>query len=102
MSAFKEVGNPFEDGSADTLELDNKDIVSAAVVDTVKNITHIGQRQYDEFVKERLQEKCKAVTEWFFKLWVFGTAEQIKTNWSFVSTEKRLCFLFKTVYCLPV
>ena len=72
LSAVEEVGNPFEDESADLFVLDTKDIVSTEVVNTVKNITHIGERQYDEFVKEKLQERCKAGS------------------------------LFKIVYCLPV
>ena len=53
LHLHEEVGNPFEDESADLLVLNTKDIVSTEVVDTVKNITHIGQRQYDEFARER-------------------------------------------------
>ena len=100
-SAVEEVGNPFEDEGADLFVLDTKDIVSTEVVDTVKNITHIGKWQYDEFVKERLQEKCKAVTEPLTnnKLPLFGTPVQKLTKQTGrFSALKNNCALFSRLY----
>ena len=100
-SAVEEVGNPFEDEGADLFVLDTKDIVSTEVVDTVKNITHIGEWQYDEFVKERLQEKCKAVTEPLTKnkLPLFGTPVQKLTKQTgCFSALKNNCALFSRLY----
>ena len=97
LSAVEKVGNPFEDESADLFVLDTKDFVSTEVVDTVKNITHIGERQYDEFVKERLQERCKAVTEPLTKnkLPLFGTpVQKVTKQTGRLSALKNDCALF--------
>ena len=101
LSAVKEVGNPFEDESADLFVLDTKDIVSTEVVDTVKNITHIGERQYNGFVKERLQERCKAVTEPLKKnkLPLFGTpVQKVTKQTGRLSALKNDCALFSRLY----
>ena len=93
--------NAHHDESADLFVLDTKDIVSTEVVDTVKNITHIGERQYDEFVKERLQEKCKAVTEPLTKnkLPLFGTpVQKVTKQTGRLSALKNNCALFSRLY----
>ena len=101
LSAFEELGNPFEDQSADLLVLDMKDIVSTEVADTVKNITQIGKWKYGEFVKERLQEKHNAVTERLtkHKLPLFGTPVQKPTKQTGrLSALKNDCALFSRLY----
>ena len=101
LSAFEEVGNPFEDQSADLLVRDFKDIVSAEVLDSVKNITQIGQRQYGEFVNERLREKRKAVTERLAKnkFPLFGTPVQKATKHTDrLSALKNDCALLSRLY----
>ena len=62
VSAFEEVGNPFEEDSKDLIALDSKVIVSNAVTQTVKNAVAIGQEQYKAFVSERFEKRSKPIT----------------------------------------
>ncbi|KAK3740395.1 hypothetical protein QZH41_000916 [Actinostola sp. cb2023] len=64
VSTFEELGNPFMEESEDLMALDTKDIMSSAVVQTVKNVVKIGQEQYDSYVRNRLQiERSKPITD---------------------------------------
>ena len=47
VSSFEEVGNPFEEDSKDLFVLDSKVIVENAVIQAVKNMKTIGQKQYN-------------------------------------------------------
>ena len=59
-SAIEDMGNPFcEESSVDLLVLDTRDLVDAAVIDTVKRIEKLGQDQYDTYVSERLVNQTK-------------------------------------------
>ena len=62
VSAFEEVGNPFEEDSKDLIALDSKVIARNAVTQTVKNAVAIGQEQYKAFVSERFEKRSKPIT----------------------------------------
>ena len=57
------MGNPFLEGSQDLLVIDTRDVMDAAVAETVRKVESIGEEQYKKFVDERLELCTKAVTE---------------------------------------
>ncbi|KAL9978410.1 hypothetical protein ACROYT_G015923 [Oculina patagonica] len=63
VEVFEQMGNPFKDTSQDLLVLDTRDIADQSVISTVKEIEQIGIRQYNAFVKERLEERTKPIME---------------------------------------
>lgn len=46
--------NPFCNDSNDLLVLGGKDLADTAVINTVRQIEHLGQKQYHTYVNERL------------------------------------------------
>ena len=57
------MGNPFLEQSGDLLVLDSKDIMDAAVVETVKKMKSVGEEQYKHFKEERLEKCTKPITD---------------------------------------
>lgn len=57
-SEFEQLGNPFEEEGEELIALHTKD-----VVETVRNITQVGQSHYDKFVQERMIQRSKPVTD---------------------------------------
>ena len=55
--------NPFLEESHDLLVLDTKNIMDVHVVETVRKIKSLGLEQYKKFVKKRLQQSLKPITE---------------------------------------
>lgn len=62
-AVMEEMGNPFEEESPDLLVLDTKEIMSPAVVETVRTIMKAGQDQFKSFEKERLAERSKLLND---------------------------------------
>ena len=60
-STIEEMGNPFRESSEDLLVLDIRDILDPSVAVTIKNIVKNGKQQYETFVKERLEKRCKSM-----------------------------------------
>ena len=46
------LGNPFEEESADLYVLDTKEVVGSCVNETMKQLVHIGQKQYEKVVND--------------------------------------------------
>ena len=46
-----ELGNPFEEESADLYALDTKEVADSCVNETMKQLVPIGQKQYEKFVR---------------------------------------------------
>ena len=63
MNVLEEMGNPFLEGIQDLLVTDIRDVMDAAVAETVRKVESIGEEQYKNFVNERLELCTKAVTE---------------------------------------
>ena len=60
---MEELGNPFSENSSDLLVLDGRNIVDAAVADTVRQLKTLGNVQCQTYVEERLVNQSKAVTD---------------------------------------
>ena len=56
-------GKPFKEDSGDLLVLDTMEIMPEEVVQSVKNLQKLGEGQYKAFVKERLIDSSKPITE---------------------------------------
>ena len=63
VDTISELGNPFSDESNELVSLSSKDVADKSVVKTVNEIKDIGIRQYQTFVKERLIDRSKSVSE---------------------------------------
>jgi hypothetical protein len=63
VTTIEEMGNPFLDESADLLVLDSKVIVNATVVETVRKIESIGNKQYSEYVEQRLVKATTPISD---------------------------------------
>ena len=62
-SSLEELGNPFTEGSQDLIAIHSKDIMDASVVSTVKNAEQIGKEQSKTFIKDRLIDKTKLISD---------------------------------------
>ena len=49
---MEELGNTFTENSSDLLVLDNRNIVDAAVADTVRQLKTLGNAQYQTYIEE--------------------------------------------------
>jgi len=61
--------NPIKDTSNDLLVLDTGDIADVKVSTTVREVERTGSQQYRAFVKERLVEPTKPITD--YRLQIF-------------------------------
>ena len=52
VDVFEDFGNPFEEGGIDLLDLDTKEIIDHAAVESVKKARRIGQEQLEAFTNE--------------------------------------------------
>ena len=51
---LKEIGNPFQEDSADVLQLDTKNIADPAVADLVETHHQRGQEKFESFMKKTI------------------------------------------------
>ena len=59
VSTMEEMGNPFLDESADLLTLDSHDIMPNSVVNSIRKIQTLGEKQYTSFIEDRLLKNEK-------------------------------------------
>ena len=59
MSTMEEMGNPFLDESADLLTLDSQDIMPNCVVNSIREIQTLGEKQCTSFIEDRLLKNEK-------------------------------------------
>lgn len=57
------MGNPFTEEGLELVAILTKDVMDAAVVNTVQTVSKIGQEQCKNFVKERFIERSKPITD---------------------------------------
>jgi hypothetical protein len=102
VNVIEDLGNPFKEDSGDLLVLDTKDIMPTLVVESLKDIQKIGKDQYKAFVKERIVNQMKPLSEAIKlnKLPLFGrlptkTASKTKAQ---VAALKDDCALFSRLY----
>lgn len=102
VSSFEELGNPFMEESQNLMAIHTRDIMDDAVIDTVGNAKKIGEEQFNLFVKERLIDRSKPITDPIKKnnLPTFSTPSQkiISKDKAKVAVLKEDCSLFSRLY----
>ena len=63
MSSFEELGSPFKETGEDLIALHTKDVMNKDVVRTVTTARQLGEQQFKAFLKERLEDKTKLLTD---------------------------------------
>ena len=63
MSSIEELGNPFKEDGEDLTALHTKDMMNVEVLHTVRNARQIGEQQCKAFLKERVEDKTKLLTD---------------------------------------
>lgn len=101
VSSFEELGNPFMEEGKELIAIHTKDVMDAAVVDTVQNAKELGEEQFQTFVKERFVERSKPITEPVKKnnLPTFKTqSKKVPTTKAKVAVLKEDCALFSRLF----
>ena len=57
------MGNSFCENSSDLLVLDTRDVTDKTIADGIHNIENIGQKQYDAYVRERLIDQVRPISD---------------------------------------
>ena len=57
------MGNSFCENSSDLLVLDTKDVADKFIADGIHTIDNIGQKQYDAYVRERLIDQVRPISD---------------------------------------
>ena len=60
---YSESGNPFQDATSDLVILHTGDIVDRSVIQTLNNIYEIGTEQYNTFVRERITNRFRPLSD---------------------------------------
>ena len=101
-STIEEMGNPFKESSEDLLVLDTRDILDPSVTVTIKNIIKNGKQQYETFVEEGLEKRCKSILDliksnknYLSSCPPAKTASKKKQQ---IATLKQNCSLFAQLY----
>lgn len=63
VASFEELGNPFSEEGEELMAIHSKEIMDSSVVNTVRNARKIGEEQFKTFMKERIVERNKPITE---------------------------------------
>ena len=102
VKVFEEMGNPFLERSEDLLVLDSRDIVDSSVVETVRKIEAIGEEQFKDYFKKRVQKGEIPITEVITKnkLALFRTPrKQTSSRQKMqVTSLKNDCILFSRLF----
>ena len=62
IAVVEDLGNQFLEQREDLHVMDTKEILDASVAESVKKMEHLGQEQYEKFVKERLEQCATPIT----------------------------------------
>ena len=63
ISSFEEMGNPFTEEGLELVAIHTKDVMDAAVVNSVQKVSKIEEQQFKNFVKERFIDRSKLITD---------------------------------------
>ena len=63
VETIDNMGNPFSDTSGDLLVLGTREVMNAAVLDLVRNLKELGERQCNKFFNCRLVQRTNPVTD---------------------------------------
>ena len=76
VTVFEHLGNPFEEESKDLIVLHSKVLAGSSAVEAVRQVKQTGKSKFEDFIRECLIERTKAVYDTIpkNKLLVFGTS----------------------------
>lgn len=100
-TTMEEMGNPFTEESHDLIQLDSKDIVDADVAKVLQSIEKTGEKQFQEFISNRLENQAMHVLDPIKKnkLHIFtGTPHHISKSKNQVALLKSDCSLFSRLF----
>ena len=102
VSSFEELGSPFKEVGEDLIALDTKDIMNEEVVRTVRTVRQLGEQQFKTFLKERLEDKTRLLTDALKKnnLPTFNVQEKklVSKDKAKITVLKEDCALFSRLY----
>ena len=102
VSSFEELGSPFKETREDLIALHTKDVMNEEVVRTVRTVRQLGEPQFKAFLKERLEDKTKLLTDALKKnnLPTFNVQEKklVSKNKAKITVLKEDCALFLRLY----
>lgn len=102
VNAFEELGSPFTEETNNLLALHTRDIMEANVVATVKRAREIGEEQLKSFIKDRLIDRSKPITEPIQRndLATFNTPKKksVSKDKAKIAVLKNDCSLFSRLY----
>ena len=62
-NTLEEMSNPFLEECEDLLVLGTRDIADPKVANTIRNIEQIGKNQYQEYIRDRLDNRTKPLSD---------------------------------------
>ena len=62
-NTLEEMGNPFLEECEDLLVIGARDIADPKVASTIRNIEQIGKNQYQEYIRDRLDNRNKPLSD---------------------------------------
>ena len=102
VSSFEELGSPFKEAGEDLIALHTKDVMNEEVVRTVRTVRQLGEQQFKAFLKERLEDKTKLLTDALKKnnLPTFNIQEKkvLSKDKAKITVLKEDCALFSRLY----
>lgn len=102
VSSVEELGSPFKETLEDLIALHTKDIMNEDVVRTIRTVRQVGRQQFKAFLRERLKDKTKLLTDTLKKnnLPTFNVQEKklVSKDKAKVTVLKEDCALFSTLY----
>ena len=102
VSSIEELENPFLEEGNELTAIHTRDVVDAAVVSTVQNVRKIGEGQFQAFIKERVIDRNKPITEPLKRNNLPTSSTQSKKTISKekakVGVSKEDCALFSRLY----
>lgn len=102
VSSFEELGSPFKEVGEDLIALHTKDVMNEEVVQTVRTVRQLGEQQFKAFLKERLEDKTKLLTDALKKnnLPTFNVQEKklVSKDKAKITVLKEDCALFSRLY----
>ena len=101
-SSFEELGSPSKETGEDLIALHTKDVMNEDVVRTVRTARQLGEQKFKAFLKERLEDKTRLLTDILKKnnLPMFNVQEKklVSKDKAKVTVLKEDCALFSRLY----
>ena len=101
---LEDMGNPFMEDSCDLLVLciGTQDVVDKEIIETAKHIKRVGNEQYSYFVRERLEDRTKSLTDHIkrnnFPLFSSQPTRKVSKEKQQIASLKQDCSLFSKLY----